>query len=47
MKNPENLVATGLEVSATLEYYTDTAVDLTDEIILQADQESVKLPIYV
>ncbi|XP_075257847.1 cilia- and flagella-associated protein 47-like isoform X3 [Convolutriloba macropyga] len=47
VKNPENLVATGLEVSATLEYLTDTACDVTDHVTLQSDQESVKIPIYV
>ena len=45
MKNPDQAVASGLDVSALVEYYTTKAEDAQDRVILVVDNDVVEIPL--
>ena len=47
MKNPDRPVAPGLEVSATIEFFTEEPRDCQDGLILLVDEDVVEIPLCV
>ena len=45
VKNPENPIAPGLDVTALVEYYTEYAEDKQDRAILLVDNDIIEIPL--
>ena len=45
--NPDRPIASGLEVNATVEFYTDEAQNYQDRLILLVNEDVIEIPLCV